>query len=165
MQTPDYCSASTYLESGISFLDKDHWSNNYNLSLHLFKKSAFVQHAQGETDLMMARLNEVLDNARNFHDKLDSLNVLIQSLSLNAKSVSNAFEQTLEVLRQLGESFPPTLEAEAIGRELMDIKNKLEQHVPASISNIRPMENPEKMRAMVNTMFALYALDSLLHCF
>jgi len=148
IQTPDYGSANTYLESGISFLERGHWRDNYNLSLHLFKKSAFVQHAQGETELMMARINEVLNNARNFNDKLDSLNVLIQSLSLDANSVSSAFNQSLMVLEHLGESFPSTAENEFIGRELIDVKNKLEKYVPSSISKIPPMKNENKIKAI-----------------
>ena len=150
MQTPEYGSASSYLESGISFLGRDHWSDNYSLSLHLYKKSAFVQYARGEMGLMTERLNDVLDNARNFHDKLDSLYVLIQSLSLDSFSVSRAFEQSFMVLEQLGECFPSTPENGTIGRELIDVKNRLEQHSPTSVSDIQPMENQQKIKAMVS---------------
>lgn len=150
IQTPDFGSACTYLESGILFLGEDYWAASYNLSLHLFKNAAYVQYAQGETELMMKHLNEVLNNARNFDDKLDSLNVMIQSLSLDAKSVSKAFEQSFLVLAELGESFPTTPENKTIVKELLDVKTMLEQYAPSSISNIQPMHDPQKVKAMVN---------------
>lgn len=64
IQTPDFASALMYLEAGISFLVDDHWKDHYNVSLNLFKNSALVYWAQGKTDLMNSRLDEVFNNAR-----------------------------------------------------------------------------------------------------
>ena len=148
IQTPDYGSACIYLEAGISFLGKDHWSDSYNLILHLFKNAAFVHH---ESDIMMERLNEVFNNARNLDDKLDSLSVLIQQLSLDASNVSKASEKSFEVLEQLGESFPANPEPQTIAQELMEVKSMLEDYAPSSLSNIRPIEDPQKINAMVRS--------------
>ena len=149
MQTPDFGSACTYLESGISFLHGCYWEDSYNLSLHLYKNAVFIQYALGKNDLMMKRVNEVIDNATSFDDKLDTYNVLIQSL-LSSKSVSSAFEQSFLVLEQLGESFPTIPEDEMIGRDLIEVKSLLGQHTPSSISNLKPMDHPQKVNAMVN---------------
>jgi ATP-dependent RNA helicase DDX31/DBP7 len=59
IKTPDYASASVYLESGITFLDESRWTNNYKLSLQLFNGAALVHWALGDTILMKRRIDEV----------------------------------------------------------------------------------------------------------
>ncbi|KAL7548735.1 hypothetical protein ACHAWF_012024, partial [Thalassiosira exigua] len=148
IQTPDYCAACNYFESGISYLGVDRWASSYNLSLALSKNAAYAQHAKGQSDLMMKRINEVLDNARTFDDKLESYHVMIQSLALDASNVSKASEQSFIVLRQLGECFPAIPDKDTILKELLDVKTLLEQYVPSSLSKIPPMDNVQKINAM-----------------
>ena len=144
--------ACAYLESGISFLGEEPWSADYHLVLHLFKKAAYVHHAKGETELMRARLDAVFRNAVCFDDQLESLNVLIQSMSLDANNLSNAFEKSCWVLEQLGESFPSTTDDASIVRDLLEVKHLLERQVQVSgaLSNLPPMVNPQKIQAMVS---------------
>ena len=144
----DFGSACSYLEAGISFLGHDSWSSNYNLSLHLFKNAALVQYAQGNTELMTERLNKVLNNARSFEDKLDSLNLVIHAETMDAGNVSKAFDKNFSVLRQLGETFPAELDNETIAKEVVETKALLEQYQPSTVSSIQPMSNPVKVAAM-----------------
>ena len=63
---------------------------------------------------------------------------------------AKAFEMSVSVLEQLGESFPTSPDNDTIVRELSDAKNQLEQYLPSTISNdIQPMNDPQKMRVMV----------------
>ena len=101
---------------------------------------------------MMMRLNAVFNNAVCFDDQLDSLNVLLQSMSLDANNLSNAFEKSCWVLEQLGESFPSTIDNDSIVSDLLEVKHLLERQVQVSgaLSNLPPMVDPQKIKAMVN---------------
>lgn len=103
---------------------------------------------------MTRRLHEVLDNARSFEDKLDTMILMIHSLTMD--DVEKAFEKSFWVLEQLGESFATSPNNETIARELYDAKNQLEQYSPATIPNIQPMCNPQKINAMVRYFASLY---------
>lgn len=149
MQTPNHGLACKYLEAGISYLGQDYWTNSYNLSLHLFKNAAFVQYALGDPDLMKQRLHEVLDNARSFEDKLDSLSLVIHEATMSAGGVEEAFQKSFSVLEQLGESFPTSPDNETIVREIIDSKRQLEQYLPSTLSSIPPLSDPQKSKAMV----------------
>ena len=59
IRTPDFSSAFEFIESGISFLNDDHWEHEYDLSLALFKNAAGVTCSLGKSHLMTTRLNEV----------------------------------------------------------------------------------------------------------
>ena len=59
IKIPDYASAQTYLESGISFLNEGHWTHAYSISLALFKNVSLSHWALGRTHLMKQRINEV----------------------------------------------------------------------------------------------------------
>jgi predicted ATPase len=160
IQTPDFGSACKYIESGIRFLGDDKWSSNYNISLHLFKNAALVQYAQGQKDLMMERLNEVLNNARTFEDKLDSLNLQIQAMTMDANSVTKVFEKNFSVLGQLGESFPSSPpDNGTIVQELLDAKTQLEKYDPSTITGLQAMTDPHKISAMD------FMPPLLMHCY
>ena len=59
IKIPDYDSANRLIECGISFLNKEHWSLQYNLSLDLFSNAALVNWALGSTDITTKRIEEV----------------------------------------------------------------------------------------------------------
>lgn len=136
---------------GISFLGADKWATEYDLSLQLHRNAALAQYAQGRADIMTQRINDVLNHARCFDDKIDTINLLIHSLSMDAKSVDDAFKKTFWVLEQFGETFPTNPDNETIARELVEAKNQLEQYLPSTLSSIPQMEDPEKLKAMVRS--------------
>ena len=51
---------------------------------------------------MIHRLHEVLDNARSFEVKLDSLDLMIHEAKMNSGGLEQAFEKYFSVLGQLG---------------------------------------------------------------
>lgn len=163
MQTPDFGLACNYFEAGISYLGQDDWTNNYNVSLHLYKNAAYVQYALGKPDLMKHRLHEVLDNARNFEDKLDSLNLVIHEATMNCGDSEQAFEKCFSVLKQLGESFPTSPDNKTIVSELIATKRRLEQYLPSTLSSIPPMIDLHKSKAMVRQMYGSF-FPILLYC-
>lgn len=173
LQIPNFESAKVHFESGITFLGEDCWSKEYyRLSLALFKNAAFSQYARGKTDMYKKRLNEVLDNASSFADKVESLTLMIQSLTMDGE-LALAFEKSLVVLEQLGETFPKSPPAnDVIVRELRAAKDQLEAYEPSTISNSIPqMTDPQKMCAMVrdyvdlNTYQYSYGDDCYTHVF
>jgi hypothetical protein len=53
------------------------WSESYNLSLHILKNAASAQSAQGNTDLILQQLNEVIVNAQSLEDMLEPIQIII----------------------------------------------------------------------------------------
>ncbi|KAL7539994.1 hypothetical protein ACHAXR_009783 [Thalassiosira sp. AJA248-18] len=153
---PDFASARLYLESGISFLDAGYWTHHYSLSLALFKNAARVHWVLGKTNLMTNRINEVIGNAKCFEDKLDSMNVLIRSLTIDGTSIEKAFEHCFAVLEYLGEQFPKDLDGECIRSELVDTNAKLQQLLPESLYKLPIMEDVQKKEAMKFLSIASY---------
>lgn len=148
IQTPDYDTACKYLECGLSYLGEDSWLSSYNLSLHLHRNAGFVQQARGKTEQMKNHVDQVLEHARCFEDKLDSMRVLISYYQLDANSVAKSFEQCFFVLEQLGETFPKVPERDIIGTKLLEVKTLLDQYVPSSLCKIPSMVNQQKIHAM-----------------
>ncbi|KAL7550550.1 hypothetical protein ACHAWF_013773, partial [Thalassiosira exigua] len=138
---PDFVSASNYFESGISYLGEDCWSNGYDVSLALHKKSAQVHWTLGKPRSMNQRIDTVMENAKCFGDTLDCILVRINWLLMDGKSGALALSRTLEVLEQLGESFTEDTD---VGEELTTVR----QSLPVDLNDLPPMKDPTKIRAM-----------------
>ena len=66
IHAPDFSSALSFIEHGISFLEDGYWEHEYCLSLSLFKTGAGVAYSLGKSHQMTNYLNEVsMCNARN----------------------------------------------------------------------------------------------------
>ncbi|KAL7542497.1 hypothetical protein ACHAXR_011828 [Thalassiosira sp. AJA248-18] len=99
---------------------------------------------------MTKGIDEVIGNAKCFEDKLDSMNVLIMSLSIDGTSIEKAFEHCFAVLEYLGERFPEDLDDECIRRELVGTYSKLQQLPPAALAKLPIMKDTQKKEAMAH---------------
>lgn len=121
----------------------------------------------------------MLSKAKCFEDKLDTMNVLIKSLSVNGTSINEACDHCVSswdfaslfdiivffidnfflcmnaiqfaVLESLGESFPKDLDNDSVKQELVHTNSKLQQLLPESLENLPMMEDKQKKDAMVST--------------
>jgi hypothetical protein len=90
---------------GISFLDKDHWRDQYHLSIDLYELAIRSASNAGNIQAMNTLSEEVLQNARIYEDKLTTFYVNMLSL-FRAGKVLEAVEKGLAIVSQLGEGIP-----------------------------------------------------------
>ncbi|EED86502.1 THAPSDRAFT_264653, partial [Thalassiosira pseudonana CCMP1335] len=106
MEVGDFVTALSYAEFGISYLDESKWTSNYELCLHLYEIGCVSCYVNGQYDKIHLFLDELLENARCLQDMLKGYYVRIQSLGVLGK-VSEAIDKSFDIIRQLGQSFPP----------------------------------------------------------
>ncbi|KAL7539509.1 hypothetical protein ACHAXR_009352 [Thalassiosira sp. AJA248-18] len=127
MEVSDFASALNYLENGMSFLPETRWDTQYELSLRLYDSSCLACYINARYDKMTQFLQEILENAESFDDKLNGFFVLVQSLASSGK-IKESIEKVFYIVDELGESFPDESEVTpaAIQDALMSTKNELE---------------------------------------
>ena len=145
---PDFASALSFLKAGIAFLGEECWNDgsNYRLSLDLFNNAALAGWALGETHLMKNGLDEVMNNARCFEDKIDSMSVLIHWQVMTGVSNEMSLANILQVLAHLGETFPDAIDDCAVAEELDAVK----QLLPATLNDLPAMKDTRLIKAMVS---------------
>jgi predicted ATPase len=104
-----FSQASSYYETGISLLGKNHWKRNYWLSLDLYNSAAEAEYYAGNLSRVDMLLNGVFEHARNLDDKLHAYNTQLNSQS-SREDVNQAFQVGLDVLTQMGVAFPSKLQ-------------------------------------------------------
>jgi len=97
--------ALSYAKSGIKILTENYWKENYRLSLELFTLAAQMAHSNGYDDKAETYIQEVLNNARSFLDKVEVFGLKI-NLLVGQDRRNEAIEYGLWVLEQCGESIP-----------------------------------------------------------
>jgi predicted ATPase len=105
MSLSDFALAHSFFMHGISFLDRDHWINQYRFSIDLYELAIRSASNAGKTQALNVLSDEVLQNARTFEDKLTTHYVIMSSL-FRANKVSEAVEKGLAIVSQLGEGIP-----------------------------------------------------------
>jgi predicted ATPase len=105
MSLSDFALAYSFFMHGISFLDKDHWRDQYHLSIDLYELAIRSASNAGNIQAMNTLSEEVLQNARIYEDKLTTFYVNMLSL-FRAGKVLEAVEKGLAIVSQLGEGIP-----------------------------------------------------------
>jgi predicted ATPase len=105
MSLSDFALAHSFFMRGISFLDRDHWTDQYRLSLDLYELAIRSAFSAFNIQALNVLSDEVLQNARTFEDKLATHYVIMLSL-FRAGKFSEAVEKGFAVVSQLGEGIP-----------------------------------------------------------
>ena len=92
---------------------------------------------------------QVFNHAQRYEDKLDSMSVLIQSLTIAGK-FQEALDNALNILSYLGEPLSMNLDKVAIHRELLDIQDCMQRISMSSWDTMLAMKDPLKIKAMVS---------------
>ena len=150
----DFASASRYLDFGISLLNRDSWKDEYDLTLALHNDSAEVEYAKSNFARVDALVAQVLANARCFRDTLRARASRIYSLSTRYR-MSEAVEESLEVLDHLGETFPAQPRRYHIAREMIRVWRLLKGKTNEMILRMPLMTNPDKI-AVVQILNLLF---------
>lgn len=144
----NFADSSKYLTAGIHFLKGgDYWNEQYDLTLRLFNASADTEVCTQNFVKVMQLVQEVLDNARTLHDKIQACVARINCLCQSGNT-HQAINIAIDVLQQLGERMPQTATKGAIIREILMTKLLLTSRFNSNLMSLRPMENKDKLHAM-----------------
>lgn len=139
--------ALAYFETGIELLRADHWASQYELSLELYTEAAESAYNMGEFEPMNEKLNIVLENRKELMDVVRPYAIRINALKAENK-LQDAIDTGLEVLEQLGETFPKRGPLPLVMVDLIRTKIKLIGKNKENISTIKEMTNPYKAAAL-----------------
>lgn len=103
-----FSQASNCYSIGIRLLGKKHWRRHYRLSLGLYNAAAEMEYYGGNLARVDTLLNSVLKHATSLDDKLHAYCTQMYSQA-SRDDFKQAFSIGLEVLKQLGVTFPDTL--------------------------------------------------------
>jgi predicted ATPase len=147
--------AASYFDLGIRLLDeRSHWRDQYYLSLALYNAAAEVEYCNGRFDQTATLLDEIFRNGRVFDDLIQAHTTEVYSLGAQGR-FREAIQKGLQVLRQLGESFP--LRPTKLGAMSSILKTKwmLRGKTNDDILNL-PMMTDENKLAALRLLYLIY---------
>ncbi len=139
--------AAEYLQTGISLLRTDHWQSQYDLSLHLFTEAAENAYNLGDFEPMAEKIDAVLQNSRDLLDTIRPYAIRINAYKAQNK-LQEAIDTGLEVLAQLGETFPKKGALPLVMADLLKTKFLLRGKDVQTLTSLPAMQNPHKEAAM-----------------
>lgn len=140
--------ALLYFQLGLTYLDADDWSGeNYQFCLRLHNLSMETALAIGSFEDMETIIETILQKVHTYHDKLRAYYARMCSLGAQGES-STAIEVGLEVLRNLGEEFPPDITEDEVKVDLKKTKVLLKGVDAEAISELEEMKDQQKIQAM-----------------
>jgi predicted ATPase len=101
----DFVSAQKFYESGISFLNSDHWEDQYELSIELFEAMVDVACTLNDGEHAKHYSEALLFHAKKYSDKLSTLLLLVRQRRLSMELLE-AKRLSYEILQQLDEELP-----------------------------------------------------------
>lgn len=146
MEMSDFSSAFSFFDHGMTFLRKQHWRDQYDLSLELFNLAAKCALAiEDHTSLTMI-CDEVSRNARNSTDTLSSSFTLMSALihSRILESVEFGFRE----LSQLGVEIPCSISREVTRTLIMETKSMLDGISDDTLLNYHLLSDYKKVMAI-----------------
>ena len=143
--------AIDYLKSGIRLLGDAAWEKHYELCLALHSRLASLESSTVHSEESETLIQETLQQARTFDDKLPVYITLVESLGVQGR-LNEALELAYEVLAGLGEAFPKKKSGRSFERK---VKNDTEEtrlllikHSDATILALPRLQDKKKQSAL-----------------
>lgn len=162
----DFEAACHYSDFGIQLLQPlpNHWKDEYDLSLALYNVSAQVFHWVANYAKVDELVSSVLQNAQSFSDSLSVRATRVHSLT-ETNRMSEALEEGLDILNELGVKFPRNPRKRHVAMDLVKTKRLLLRKTNEMILRMPLMDNEVILQAMqmLNLIFpAAYHIDRTL---
>jgi predicted ATPase len=159
-----FATAAIYLNMGIQLLSRHHWRDQYQLSLRLYNLAAEIAYYNGDLQRMDELVRAIINRARSFEDKLRAHFTRIYSLG-SRNETEQALDESLDVLKTLGESFPSRPNSIHILVGTMRLHFLFLGKSDADIMNLSLMTDPKRVAAMrlmcIMTPYAFYTRTPL----
>lgn len=148
-----YRPAANYLQLARDLLPKDHWHQNYSLSLEIFNESVEAYYLLGEHEKAEALIAKIHENAQEVLDKLRSYELKIQFD--NARNqIQTALASSLELLELLGLRLPKRPKLIHIISNLIKLKTTIGRKSLVDIISVEEATDPKDIAIVRIAMFA-----------
>ena len=105
----DFVTANSCFSVTLSLLPDDHWKSMHTFCLSLYYSVAKAAYSSSNLEKAQKALQKIIDESKCLNDKLDALHLLVTVL-VERDAQEQAFNTSLEVLTQLGETVPDSFE-------------------------------------------------------
>ncbi|MFB2897448.1 AAA family ATPase [Aerosakkonemataceae cyanobacterium BLCC-F50] len=142
-----YSSAQNYLALGRTWLDAYSWQTNYELTLELYLETTEVAYLCGEFEQVEYWVQIALQEAKTVTDTIRIYESKIQT-SMAQNQPLKAVSTGLQILQQLGISFPETPTQSDIRLELDTIASHFDKKSIGELLDLPEMTDPIRLAAM-----------------
>ncbi|MEH1770882.1 MAG: AAA family ATPase [Nostoc sp.] len=142
-----YSMANKYLATSRAWLAASSWQTNYDLTLELYSETSEVEYLCGDFEQVEWWVAIVLQKAQTVLDIVKVYEVKIQT-DIAQNQLLKAINTGLQVLQQLGISFPETPNQLDIQLELDAIISLFSEKQIADLIHLSEMVEPNKLAAM-----------------
>ena len=132
---------------GMKLLQPGHWENEYSLSLDLYERSASLCYMRGDITKMSCCLDELLTHTKTFEDSLNGAAMLARLLASSHKH-NDALTNCLDILKNLGEDFPPEPDLAIVHNKLSEIQPLLSRVTADQMKALPAMTEKSKLQTM-----------------
>eukprot|EP00804_Cyclotella_cryptica_P005299 CCRYP_015795-RD/>CCRYP_015795-RD protein AED:0.06 eAED:0.06 QI:0/1/0.8/1/0.75/0.6/5/465/1505 len=146
MEMSDFSSAFSFFDNGMSFLRKNHWQDQYDLSLELFHLAAKSAVAIKNITSLNIICDEVSKNARCFGDTLNTSFVLMSALTHSW--VEESIELGMTTLAQLDVDIPNSPSREDTLQLISQTQSMLEGIPDETLVSYHIMSDHKMLMAM-----------------
>ncbi|OUL32240.1 hypothetical protein BV378_00300 [Nostoc sp. RF31YmG] len=142
-----YEMAKNYLATGRAWLEASSWQTNYDLTLELYLQTIEVAFLCGDFEDVERWAGAVLQEAKTVLDSVKIYDIKIQTY-IAQNQLLDAINTALQVLQQLGISFPQHPSQPDIQLELDAIKSLIREKSIDDLICLPDMSEPDKLAAM-----------------
>ncbi|GGA29746.1 AAA family ATPase [Okeania sp. KiyG1] len=129
-----YVAAQEYITAGISLLDRDCWTQYYDLTFALYKEGAIVEYLNSNFSESEALIKLILDRSKSVIEKTEVYNLLVVQYTLRAQ-YKEAIAAAKKALGLLEIELPETDLQTVINQEFTQVKENLGTKEIASLIN------------------------------
>jgi predicted ATPase/class 3 adenylate cyclase len=139
--------ANNFYSKGLSFLPKDSWIKNYELTLSLHNECGETSYLVGDFDSMYQITGSIFENAKNIGDAIKAYIIRIKA-NVSLSKNEEAFNIGIECLKKLGVNFPSKPNQLHIISKLLATKFLLRNKSFEFLSSVPNMTNEKQSDIM-----------------
>jgi predicted ATPase len=139
--------ASIYLKLGTELVGSRGWKDDYYLTLAIYNAAAEMETCLANFEEMEGLLETVFAYARNFEDKIQAYSSRIYALGVSERSFE-AIDLGVEVLKELGETFPKRLGSARVMIEMRAVRKLLKGKSDEQLLRLPHLTSDRKLAAM-----------------
>ncbi|KAL7544942.1 hypothetical protein ACHAWF_008314 [Thalassiosira exigua] len=143
----DFALAEVHLKAGISFLPRNSWSDQYDLTLQLFNEYTTVLFVQRNLEELRVHVDTILENGKCIGDKIEAHELMISVLTMQG-STQEALVHGTSVLETLGFPLPSSLDRETIAKVVKSLSSSTSTLTPEQLRSFPVMTEKIPLQAM-----------------
>jgi len=124
VENSNFAAAFFYSNAAMKLLPENHWESHYDLSRKIFLVLGNAARSYGRIAEATSALDEILKHGKLLKDKLDAYYLKIALLHTH-QELKKSFDTCVEVLIQLGETIPATVDREVFVKRAENVLAKL----------------------------------------